>query len=204
VTANGTVTGTNGVGILAKSYSTNYGATVTVNSGATVKGAGEGIYAVTGSQSIGITNNGTVQNFSGATSAVAIRTQSTGGPTRLNNYGTITGSVQLVDAGANTFNNGGTGGTGTWNTAGGVNAFGLSGTFTNAANGTVVAANSGATLPVTTAFGGLTTFTNAGQITMHNGLVGDEMIISGNFVGQAGRSRSTPFSTTAHPPPIDW
>jgi len=187
VTANGTVTGTTGNGIFTKNYSANYGASITVNSGAVVKGFSQGIYAFSGSQPIGITNNsGIIQNLSGATNAIAIRAK--GGATTVNNYGTLTGTVQLLDVGPNTFNNGGTGGAGTWNTAGGSNTFGGADTLTNAANGMIVAANNGASAAAFTNFMGLATFTNAGQLTMHNGFPGDEVSIHGNFVGQSGGS----------------
>ena len=77
---------------------------------------------------------------------------------------------------------------GTWNTAGGTNYFsgGGSDTLTNTSTGTIIAGQSGATGPVTTTFNGLATFTNAGMITMHNGVAGDQLVINANFVGQGG------------------
>jgi autotransporter family porin len=184
VTANGTVTGTTGNGIFTKNYSTNYGASITVSSGATVKGFSQGVYAFSGSQPIGLTNNGTIQNLSGSTSGLAIRAN--GGVTTITNNNTITGELQIVAAGPNSFTNGGTG-AGTWNTTG-ESTFGGSDTVTNSANGTIVAANSGASTPALTTFVGLATFNNAGQLTMHNGFAGDEVGIHGNFVGQSGGS----------------
>ncbi len=62
---------------------------------------------------------------------------------------------------------------GTWNVAGGTNAFGGADTLTNAAGGTIVAAASGVMIPVTTTFSGLATFSNAGLIAMANGVVGN-------------------------------
>jgi hypothetical protein len=128
---------------------------------------------------ISITNDGTIQNLSGASSDLAIR--SYGGPATIINNGTITGVVNLLNPDSNSFTN-----NGIWNTAGGTNPFGGSDTLTNTSTGVINAANSGATSPVTTTFNGLSTFTNAGQILMHNGVVGNQPVINGNFVGQGG------------------
>ncbi len=94
----------------------------------------------------------------------------------------LTGVVHLDTSG---FVNGLTNG-GTWNTLGGGNGFGSAGTITNNAGGTIVTAMPGAVAPVTTTFSGLATFTNAGLITMHNGVAGDQTVITGNFIGRGG------------------
>jgi hypothetical protein len=169
---------------------------ITVYHGAVVQGVNNGVYTVSTSGSVSITNSGTIQNSSGASTDLAIKTG--GGATTILNNGTINGAVTLADPPLpNSFTN-----NGTWNTAGAVNSFGGADTLTNAATGVIVAANSGASSAAFTSFVGLATFTNAGQLTMHNGFAGDQVSILGSFVGQSGGSmRSTPFLTTARPPP---
>ena len=152
---------------------------LSITSTGTVKG-GVGIYALATAGPIGITNSGTIQSWSGAWTSLAIQT--VGGPTTITNNGVLTGVVHLDTSG---FVNGLTNG-GTWNTLGGGNGFGSAGTITNNAGGTIVTAMPGAVAPVTTTFSGLATFTNAGLITMHNGVAGDQTVITGNFIGRGG------------------
>jgi outer membrane autotransporter protein len=181
ITAAGPVTGTGGAGVYAENSGLSGSTTtITVTSTGFVQGKSAGVYAdSTYGAPIAITNDGVIQNLSGASFDVAIA--ASGGPTTIINNGVITGVVNLSYPGANVMTN-----NGTWNTAGGTNTFGGSDTLTNASTGTIFAAASGAVSPVTTTFNGLATFNNAGLITMHNGVAGDQTVINGNFAGQGG------------------
>ncbi len=191
ITAGGSVKGLTGSGI----YAVNFGypgssTSITVTKSGFVQGkfAGVTAYSFYNSAPITITNNGTIQNLSGASSDLAIKAD--GGPITVINNGTITGVVDFRPGtptptpppDPDMINNG------IWNTAGGTNNFsgGGSDTLTNTATGVINAANSGASGPVTTTFNGLATFTNAGLITMNNGVPGNLLVINADFVGQGG------------------
>ena len=83
-----------------------------------------------------------IENLYGVWTDIAIATN--GGPATIVNNGTITGEVNISGPAASAMTN-----NGTWNVAGGTNAFGGADTLTNAAGGTIVAAASGAITPVT-------------------------------------------------------
>ena len=198
ITANGPVTGMTGSGIRAVNYGQSpydepgSSTSITVTKNGFVQGKVAGITAISkyNQAPITITNNGTVQNLSGLSTDLAIRAY--GGPTTVINNGTITGVVDFRPGtptptarpipDPDMINNG------IWNTAGGTNNFsgGGSDTLTNTATGVINAANSGAASPVTTTFNGLATFTNAGLITMNNGVPGNLLVINADFVGQGG------------------
>lgn len=190
VTTTGPVTATSGYGIVVSNGVTATSATVNAagvsgavhgifvtnqGSGATsittsgiVEGGTSAITALSTGTAITITTNALVRNLSQLPTDLAVETS--GGSVWLTNAGGMIGTVRLnvpVAGGGNTMDN-----RATWNTAGGVNAFG-EGTLTNAAGGTIVAAASAATLPVTTTFGGLGSFVNQGTLTMANGVAGD-------------------------------
>ncbi len=155
ITAAGTVTGTAGAGI----YALNFGqagstTSITVTSTGLVQGRIAGVFAYSKyGAPIAVTNNGVIQNLSGASTDLAIATS--GGPVTIVNNGTITGVVNVSAPAVSAMTN-----NGTWNVAGGTNAFGGSDILTNAGGGAIVAAASGAASPVTTTFNGLATFNN--------------------------------------------
>jgi len=182
VTAGGTATGMTGDGIYTNAAGTG-STTIAVLSTALVQGKVEGVKAVApGGQSISITNQGTIQNLTGLSSDLAITTVA--GSTAIVNSGLVLGTVNLGNQGGNTFDNKNGG---IWSTAGGTNEFDPGpNSITNEAGATIVAANAGATAPVVTTFNGLATFTNAGTITMQNGVAGDRTVVTGNFIGQGG------------------
>lgn len=134
---------------------------------------------------ISIDNYGTLQNTSGLSDALAIRTS--GGQASVAQAGILTGTVDLGESagGSNYVVN-----PGIWNTAGGTNW--LTGTATT--NGTgiirnynvIIAASSGSTAPQMTTFNGVASFENSGIIEMHNGVVGDQTVITGNYIGEDG------------------
>ena len=139
ITAAGSVTGTTGAGI----YALNFGqagstTSITVTSTGFVQGRIAGVLAYSKyGAPIAITNNGVIQNLSGASTDVAIATN--GGPATIVNNGAITGEVNISGPVASAMTN-----NGTWNVTGGTNAFGGADTLTNAASGKIVAAASGA------------------------------------------------------------
>jgi len=182
VTAGGKVTGLAGDGIYTNAAGTG-STTIAVLSTALLQGKVEGVKAVArGGQPISITNQGTIQNLTGLSSDLAITTVA--GSTAIVNSGLVQGTVILGNQGGNTFDNQNGG---IWSTAGGTNEFDPGpNSITNEAGGVIVAANAGATAPVTTTFNGLATFTNAGTITMQNGVAGDRTVVTGNFIGQGG------------------
>lgn len=162
----------------------NYGSGVlSITSTGSANGGVRGINAVTTaghSIAINTTSLGAIQGVSGTWTSLAI--QAVGGPTTITNNGALTGVVHLDSSGfVNSIINGGT-----WNTLGAGNAFGSAGTITNNAGGMIVTSMPGAVAPVTTTFSGLASFTNAGLISMHNGVAGDQTVITGNFVGRGG------------------
>ena len=182
ITENGTVTGKNYYGVLAENFGLVSGSTaIAVTASGMVQGTKAGVYAFSNhGQPIAITNAGTIQNLSGASTDLAIKT--IGGPATIVNSGEIIGVVNLADPPiSNSLTN-----TALWNTAGGTNTFGGADSVVNTASGTIIAASPGAAAPVTTIFNGLASFTNAGLLTMHNGVVGDQTIVTGNFIGQGG------------------
>ena len=177
-----------GYGVLARNYGLDGSSTtITVSSTGFVQGKTAGI-AVNSPHAtspfdhepITITNNGTVQNLSSKATDLAITT--TGSPATITNNGLLTGVVDLSAPKPNSMTN-----NGTWNTAGGVNNFGRADVLTNATAGTIyAAAASGASGPTTTKFNGLASFVNAGLLTAHNGVVGDQIVVNGNFIGAGG------------------
>ena len=182
ITAAGAVTGTGGAGIFAGNFGHGASTTaITVTSTGVVAGQSAGVYAYS---ALGGADRAHQQRRDpesvGASTDLAVAIS--GAPATIVNNGTITGVVALSYPAGNAMTN-----NGTWNTAGGTNAFGGSDTLTNAAPGAIVAAVGSASSPVTTTFNGLATFTNAGLVTMQNGVVGDQLVINGNFVGQSGR-----------------
>lgn len=191
---NATVNGSAGVGISAANTSTTASAdTVTIGNGTIVSGttAGISMSSPTAMSTATITNNGTIENASALSTSTAIA--STGnGSVAVNDNGTIIGTVAL-GAGNDSFTENSNN---SWHTAGGTNDFGA-GANTIDNNGTIYAAESGASAPVTTVFqatGGTLTFNNnaAGTLTMQNGVVGDVTVIgnsgqtNGTFVSNGG------------------
>ncbi len=144
---------------------------IAVNSSGTVMGSVAGISLAGGPAQID--NAGTVQNLSGASSDLAIKST-----------GLVTGTVVLGDLG-NSFTN-----PGRWNTSGGTNDFGAGTTnaVVNAASGTIVAAQNAA-LAETTTFSRLASFTNNGVLSMQDGAVGDRTVITGTYVSNGGTLR---------------
>ena len=203
ITTTGTVTG--GIrGIYAKNYAgtdltiqvagasgprigidaRNFGSgTLSITSTGSVNGGVRGINAVTTaghSIDINTTSLGAIQGVLNTWTSPAV--QAVGGPTTITNNGALTGVVHLDTSGfANAIANGGV-----WNTLGAGNVFGSTGTITNNAGGTIFTSMPGAVAPVTTTFSGLAAFTNAGLISMHNGVVGDQTVITSNFIGRGG------------------
>jgi outer membrane autotransporter protein len=167
------------VGIDARNFGSG---TLSITSTGSVNGGVRGIYALTTaghSIAINTTSLGTIQSGSGAWTFPAIH--SVGGPTTITNLGVLTGSVHLDPGFLNGISNGGT-----WNTLGAGNVFGSADTITNNAGGTIATSMPGAVAPVTTTFSGLASFINAGLISMHNGVAGDQTVITGNFIGRGG------------------
>ena len=116
--------------------------------------------------------------MSGLSTDLAI--QSDSGATAINNTSLVTGTVDLGDFG-NSFTN-----SGIWDTAGGTNGFGALTLGNSVMNtGTIIASNDPAAAQMTV-FSGLNTFTNAGALTMQDGLAGDRTVVSGNYVGGQG------------------
>ena len=154
---------------------------ITTGIGSTVSGKTSGVYANNYSGNISILNKGTIQNSSGSSSSNAITTMGMSPSTTITNSGRIVGTITLQANGANNITN-----NGDWNTAGGTNNFAYGATITNGAQGTISAAISTATTPVTTTFNYVNSFNNAGVITMQNNIVGDRVVVQGPFVGQGG------------------
>ena len=125
ITAAGSVTGTTGAGIDALNFGQAGSTTsITVTSTGFVQGRIAGVFAYSKyGAPIAITNNGVIQNLSGASTDVAIATN--GGPATIVNNGTITGEVNISGPAASAMTN-----NGTWNVAGGTNAFGGADTLT--------------------------------------------------------------------------
>ncbi|CAM5774831.1 hypothetical protein LMIY3S_04719 [Labrys miyagiensis] len=178
IDVSGDVAGMTGHGIGISSMGQAGPVNVSVQSGGLVEGGMDGIYAFSSkaSQTISITNAGTIRNVSNASDDLAIKT--TGGPTDIANSGLVTGTV-ILSALDDSFSN-----TGTWNTANGANDFGA-GTDHVDNRGTVIAAASAGTAE-TTSFDGLETFTNGGLLTMRDGGTGDVTRTSGDYVGDGG------------------
>jgi outer membrane autotransporter protein len=123
-------------------------------------------------------NAGTIRNLSGLSSDLAI--EGNGGATAISNTNLVTGTVDLGAFG-NSFTN-----SGIWNTANGTNSFGALTLGNSVINtGTIIASDNPAAVQ-TTVFAGLNTFTNAGALTMQDGLAGDRTVVSGNYVGGQG------------------
>ena len=140
-------------------------ATLTTAAGSSISGGVNGVTIVA--------PLGTTVNNAGTLSGTGYALAATGGPAVVNNTGTINGAVSLLGAG-NVVNN-----SGTFN-ATGTSLFGGTGTFNNA--GLLAIAATGQ-LPSVVTFGGLGTFNNSGLIEMRNGVAGDVLTLSGNYVG---------------------
>jgi outer membrane autotransporter protein len=147
-------------GIAAENEGT--GATSISTSGL-VEGGMAAILASSAGQPITIDSHGLLRNLSQLSTSVAV--QGGGGPIALTSNGNMVGTVQF-GTGAHTMMN-----NSRWNTSGGMNEFG-GGTLTNTAGNIIFgAANGGAA--ETTAFGGLSSFTNHGIMSMADGGAGD-------------------------------
>ena len=183
ITAAGPTNGASGAGIrVINEGPTGSSTSITVTSTGIVRGLSAGVNATSRyGAPITITNNGVIENVSGLSTDPAILTSS--GKAGVVNNGVITGGIKLSGSYANNLMN-----NGTWNAAGAVADFGGSATITNSAAGTIyaAAAASGADAPVTTRFNNLATFNNAGLLNAHNGVVGDQIVIDGNFLGAGG------------------
>jgi len=198
ITTSGNVSGAAGRGIYASNAGTgltidaagvsggtdgiaarnNGSGALSITTNGLTQGGTSGINAFSANAGITITNSSTgiIQNSTGLSTDLAITTS--GQPTTITNNGIITGTVALDDGG-NTFNN-----HGTWNTAGDTNDFGTGvNTLFNATGGVINVVNSGT--PVITKFSGITV-TNAGSITLRNGIAGDRLVVEENFIGQNG------------------
>ena len=122
ITAAGSVIGTTGAGIYALNFGQSGSTTsITVTSTGSVQGRTAGVLAYSKyGAPLAITNNGTIQNLSGASTDVAIA--ATGGPATIVNNATITGVANISGPATSAMTN-----NGTWNTAGGTNTFGRGG-----------------------------------------------------------------------------
>jgi outer membrane autotransporter protein len=182
VTAAGLTDGASGSGIrVINRGPTGSSTSITVTSTGTVRGLAAGVNASSRyGAPIAITNNGTIENISALSTDPAIVT--TGGKAGVVNNGVVTGDIKLSGPYANNLTN-----NGTWNSAGAAADFGGAGTIINSTTGTIYAgAASGASAPVTTSFNNIATFNNAGLLSAHNGVVGDRIIIGGDFAGNGG------------------
>ncbi len=184
ITADGVVEGTGNYGISTTLSGSGY-AKITLTANGKAQGAQAGVYleATDTPRSAEIDNAGTIRNLSGASDALAVEAQGDVSTT-INNSHLVTGTVVLTDGDDVFTNKSG----GTWNTAGGTNDFGT-GTngVNNQAGASVVAAATGAGGPVTTRFNNVGTFSNAGTVAMQNGVVGDQTVIQGDYVGDGGK-----------------
>lgn len=173
------VAGTGGAGIKAGTTGTG---TVTITNDVTTSGTVAGIDVSSGTGAIQITNNDTIRNYSANLSGLAIRT--TGGPTTIDNNGTITGRVE-TGGGIDVLNN-----NLGWITHG-TSDFGGSNDVVNNTFGIVAAYSLG--LATTTTFANLENLNNnAGGIQLADQNVGDGSNISdvlrtsGNYAGNGG------------------
>lgn len=169
VTAANNVAGTSGSGIFTSA--TTGLTTVNIDGGVT-RGSTNAINATATSGNLAITNNATLQNFSGLLTGQVVSASTNGGNTFTNN-GTMTGNVTMT-AGTTTFNN-----TSIWNTLG-------ASTFSG---GTSTLINTGAiNAPGVAAFNGLTTLTNqsGSVLNLSGGAAPGALTVGGNVTFQSG------------------
>ena len=199
--AQGSGDGAIAINVAGKVQSTGYSAIVAINqagstaisvgAGGSAIGAGDGIQVQSGGGNVTITNAGTIAggegyaidvsgivNYTPAGAGAPAGSPNpetiTGDPaTTITNTGTIVGAVRLLGSSATLTNSGlfvatkdSTFGTG-------------NGVFVN--TGTVGLAS--ATKPTAISFLGLGKFTNSGIIDLRNGVAGDTLTLTGNYVG---------------------
>ncbi|WP_162918526.1 autotransporter outer membrane beta-barrel domain-containing protein [Taklimakanibacter deserti] len=182
-TNSGTIDITTGAGAVSATDLNGIEATasgnVTITTGGDVRGGLAGIDATSAlgaiDDAIKITNNGTVANLSGESTALAITTS--GGLTAIDNNGTLIGTVALAE-----FNDR-LGNDGLWNTAGGNNDFG-DGHDSLANTGTLRAADGGGDTELTR-FSRLESFNNSGLVTLADGKEGDELHFGSSALGDS-------------------
>ncbi|CAM5772262.1 hypothetical protein LMIY3S_03785 [Labrys miyagiensis] len=183
ITADGAVEGTSGNGI-STALNGSGDAQVTLTANGLAQGAAAGISVTTSGsdRAATIDNAGTIRNLSAASNAVAIGSQGDVS-VAINNAALVTGTVALADGDDVFTNKGGA----IWNTAGGTNEFGAGDNgVDNQSGARIVAGAAGAAAPAITRFNNVGTFTNGGEIAMQNGVVGDQTVIQGNYVGTGG------------------
>jgi hypothetical protein len=172
IAVNGTVTGSADNGIEANHEGD--GATyILIGAQGIVQGGETGIDVYSdGNQDIYITNYGTVRTLSGDSTAIAIETY--GGDTWIENFGVVTGVVNLADNDDHVDNYG------VWNTAGGTNNF-RQDTDRVHNFGVLVGAND-AQVDETTEFLDLEEFGNdGGLLWLADGAVGDTLRMRGEI-----------------------
>jgi uncharacterized protein with beta-barrel porin domain len=158
--------------------------TTSITTGGIVQGGHAAIAAKSSAgQAIGITNNGTVSNSSGGSGDLAVL--ASGGPLTLTNNNILTGIVAVDDGATAGFNDMVTNNA-SWNSIGGVNAFG--GGRDAVINGTqgIIVGGTSAALAEVTRFTGLETLSNNGVITMADSGVGDVVHTDGAASFAAG------------------
>ena len=189
-----------GQGLQIGQWDTSAPATVTITTGSLVEGPQAGLTFGLGSDTaahFNISNAGTIRNYSTSSADRAVH-GSNFATTNFVNSGLVLGTIWLAGDGNVVTNGNG----GVWNTAGGINRFDwgwynhtdpiLRNVIVNRPGGVIIAAADGATAPVETQFRGLGAivggggFVNAGLVTMRNGVLGDRMIVNGDFIGRAG------------------
>ncbi len=153
---------------------------INIGSGGEVDGGVAGISGINTSTPAAINNLGIVRNLSASPAGLAIEAS---GATAITNGGLVLGTVALGDEDDSFVNAAG----GTWNTAGGIDIFGL-GNDRIENTGTIIGAVAAGSTEVTT-FAGLETFANhaGGIVSMRDGGTGDRTVISGDYIGDGGR-----------------
>lgn len=166
VTVNGAVTGTNAVGLYARSVQTLV--TIGIGAAGLVEGKTTGIFAQSAAnQLIAITNEGIVRNRSQRAGDLALKTL--GGAATIDNLGALVGTLQLTDLSDSLDNDG------VWVTTG-ENLFGDGGGVDVLNNrGTLFGADD-PTIEEKPVLNGLEAFNNdGGLISLVDGQVGDEL-----------------------------
>lgn len=166
ITAAGPISAVAGTAILANSAC---GVSVRTLPGARVRGALAGIDVTSGTGAT-ITIGDTVASTTGP----AIDADGAAAAVTITPTGVVEGYVDLTDSNDTLVNNGRINAVGDSAFGGGTDSF---------VNTGVLAVRPGATLRGRVAFTGLESTTNSGLIDLRNGVVGDELALSGSFVG---------------------